>query len=217
MILMTKRQARMANRGYAAVGLWHPKNHINIGAVLRACGCFGAAMLAVEGRRYRRAQTDTIGKPIYIPTNGCLNLAATVNVVLYPVRAGPSQGGDMTDHRYYVKYKAEKLDPPLTKEEFLATADYEDDWGAADAVFIVSMLYPSDGSYSQLTLSMDGRTGEPLEPDEQWKVWTVLAAVLAQREDLSAGRRALCKLVHDHVCAAIKGGAQGAQRPEETQ
>jgi tRNA(Leu) C34 or U34 (ribose-2'-O)-methylase TrmL len=24
-----------------------------------------------------------VGKPVYIPTNGCMNLAATVNVVLY--------------------------------------------------------------------------------------------------------------------------------------
>jgi tRNA(Leu) C34 or U34 (ribose-2'-O)-methylase TrmL len=135
-------------RGYAAVGLWHPKNIINVGSALRACGCYGAAMLAVEGRRYRRAPSDTIkayrhmpllhvddlrsvipcdcvpvaieitddarsidtfvhperafyvfgpedgslpasvlkwcrAEPVYIPTAFCMNLAATVNVVLY--------------------------------------------------------------------------------------------------------------------------------------
>jgi len=47
-------------RGYAGVGLFMPKNSINVGAVLRACGCYGASFLAVEGRRYRKAPTDTM-------------------------------------------------------------------------------------------------------------------------------------------------------------
>jgi len=135
-------------RGYVAVGLFQPKNSINVGAALRACGCYNAALLATAGHRYRRAPTDTMktvkhmpliqvddlrtviphdctpvaveicedaqpldefvhperafyifgpedsslpdsikkwcaGPPIYIPTNGCMNLAATINVVLY--------------------------------------------------------------------------------------------------------------------------------------
>ncbi len=139
---------RTQQRGYAAVGLYHPKNAINVGAVLRACGCYGAAFLATTGQRYRKAPTDTMcavkrlpllqvddlrdvipydcvpiavelskdarpihelrhperafyvfgpedgslgsavldwcpGRPVYIPTNGCMNLAATVNVVMY--------------------------------------------------------------------------------------------------------------------------------------
>lgn len=135
-------------RGFAAIGLYNPKNVINIGSTLRAAGCYGAAMVAVTGRRYGRVPTDTqkaykhipllhtddlhsvipfdcvpvavelipgarpldanyahperafyvfgpedgsIGKSvtswcrdtIYIPTSLCMNLAATVNVVLY--------------------------------------------------------------------------------------------------------------------------------------
>jgi tRNA(Leu) C34 or U34 (ribose-2'-O)-methylase TrmL len=138
---------RSGNRGYACVGLDNAKSDINIGSALRACGVFGAAMLAVSGCRYHKAPTDTmrfhrhlpllcVGNlrdvipydcvpvavdliegatslyeyehpqrafyifgaedqtlgdrvlsycrdVIYIPTNGCLNLAACVNVVLY--------------------------------------------------------------------------------------------------------------------------------------
>ena len=134
-------------RGYAAIGLYHPKTPANVGATLRAVGVFNAALLAIEGRRYKKSPTDTrneykhtplietddlysiipydcvpvavdllenarplptyvhperafyifgpedgtLGKhitsrcrdKIYIPSNGCLNLAATVNVVLY--------------------------------------------------------------------------------------------------------------------------------------
>lgn len=134
-------------RGYAAIGLHMPKSAHNVGSVLRAAGCYGAAMVAATGARYGRAATDTmkayrhlplitcddlhsvipfdcvpvavdlvegardlatythperafyifgpedgtLGSAItswcrdvvYVPTNGCMNLAATVNVVLY--------------------------------------------------------------------------------------------------------------------------------------
>lgn len=46
-------------RGYFAVGLVQPKTPENIGHVLRACGCFGAAFLGVEGVRYQKHHTDT--------------------------------------------------------------------------------------------------------------------------------------------------------------
>ncbi|MEN6368553.1 MAG: RNA methyltransferase [Thermotogota bacterium] len=134
-------------RGYAAIGLHLPKTPVNVGAALRAVGCYGAAMVAMSGRRFAKAPTDvqrqwrltpviqvsdlrevipydcvpvavdfvdgakllheynhpqrafyifgpedsTLGKEvlswcrdrIYIPTLYCMNLAATVNVVLY--------------------------------------------------------------------------------------------------------------------------------------
>jgi len=132
---------------YCAIGLDNPKTAANVGSVLRAAGCFGAAMVAYTGDRYQRHGTDTMAAhrripllhpadlrdivpfdcvpvaieivdgaiplPEYkhpkrafyifgaedntlgqrvlgwcrdvvqIPTSGCLNLAATVNVVLY--------------------------------------------------------------------------------------------------------------------------------------
>ena len=135
------------NRGYAGIGLYCPKNSINVGATLRAAGVYGAAFVAVTGNRYHRAATDTMkdyrhmpllqvddlhsvvpfdcvpvaveilpgarclfdySHPerafyifgpedsslgarvlewcrdvVYIPTRRCMNLAATVNVVLY--------------------------------------------------------------------------------------------------------------------------------------
>jgi tRNA(Leu) C34 or U34 (ribose-2'-O)-methylase TrmL len=134
-------------RGYAAIGLSHPKTPVNVGSALRAAGCFGAAMVATSGSRYTRSPTDTmkiyrhipliqcddlhdiipfdcvpvavdlifgavslkdyahperafyifgpedgtLGRRtlewcrdvVYVPTNGCMNLAAAVNVVLY--------------------------------------------------------------------------------------------------------------------------------------
>ena len=139
--------ASFHERGFAAIGLSQPKNVENVGSVLRAAACYRAALVAITGRRYHGAKTDTgsfwrhiptlhgddlhdlipldcvpvavdlidgardlrtyvhperafyvfgpedgtLGKAvtswcrdtIYVPTNGCMNLAATVNVVLY--------------------------------------------------------------------------------------------------------------------------------------
>lgn len=134
-------------RGFAAIGLDHPKTPENVGSALRACQCYGASMMAVAGKRFKRASTDTfqtyrhmpvlevedlklvipydcvpvavdlipgaqclttykhperafyifgpedgtLGERVlswcrdvvYVPTDRCMNLAATVNVVLY--------------------------------------------------------------------------------------------------------------------------------------
>jgi len=138
------------NDSHISIGLIKPKSPTNVGAVMRAAGCFQASEVFYTGDRYDRAErfnTDTrkknldislTGVPclldnvpynakivcvelvegavslpdfqhpdnafyifgpedgtisqdiidnaddvVYIPTSGCLNLAATVNVVLY--------------------------------------------------------------------------------------------------------------------------------------
>lgn len=138
--------------GFCCIGLVNPKSPENVGAVMRAAGCYGVNTVFYTGTRYDRAKqfvTDTRqaimnipligvddlvdvlplgctpvaielvkdarplpeyrhprrafyifgaedGSPkrtrdirawckdvVYIPTSGCMNLAATVNVVLY--------------------------------------------------------------------------------------------------------------------------------------
>jgi tRNA(Leu) C34 or U34 (ribose-2'-O)-methylase TrmL len=134
-------------RGYAAIGLYRPKCAANLGGVLRAAGCYGAALVLIQGERVQKHATDTmkawrhipcvtvddllahvpfgavpvvvelsprarslpkfthperafyifgpedgsvplsiVGRVphvVQVPTNGCMNLAATANVVLY--------------------------------------------------------------------------------------------------------------------------------------
>jgi tRNA(Leu) C34 or U34 (ribose-2'-O)-methylase TrmL len=140
----------MSNAGFVSVGLYNPKSPSNVGAVMRAAGCYQANAVRYTGDRFERAvqyQTDTkdvintvplsraedilsnlpdntqviciefaegaiplprfthpqnaiylfgpedgslpqeiIDKAdhvVYVPTVGCMNLAAAVNVVLY--------------------------------------------------------------------------------------------------------------------------------------
>ena len=49
----------MKDRGYSSIGLYRPKNALNVGEILRAAGCYGSALVAIEGDRFKRARTDT--------------------------------------------------------------------------------------------------------------------------------------------------------------
>ena len=59
--------AAWTGEGYAAVGLLNPKNHNNVGGVLRAAFCFSAAMVAITGTRYRVQSTDTADAYRHLP------------------------------------------------------------------------------------------------------------------------------------------------------
>ena len=98
----------MPAKPYCAIGLSNPKSPSNVGSVVRACGCFSADQIFYTGIRYDRAEpfyTDTANRRheipltnidclteppispgvrlVFIPTIGCLNLSASVNLVLY--------------------------------------------------------------------------------------------------------------------------------------
>ncbi len=58
----------MRRRGYSAIGLCGPKTASNVGAVLRAAGCYGAAMVATGGSKVTpEAATNTQKAHRHIP------------------------------------------------------------------------------------------------------------------------------------------------------
>lgn len=63
----TRRAALRDTRGYFGVGLIRPKDTANVGGALRACGVYGAAMLAVQGKRFQKCSTDTMKAWRHIP------------------------------------------------------------------------------------------------------------------------------------------------------
>jgi tRNA(Leu) C34 or U34 (ribose-2'-O)-methylase TrmL len=75
----------MSKRGFAAIGLHMPKTAANVGSVLRAAGCYDAAMVAVTGQRYKRAGTDTQAAYRHIPLIQCDDLHAAIPFDCVPV------------------------------------------------------------------------------------------------------------------------------------
>lgn len=55
-------------RGYAAIGLYSPKNGLNIGGALRAAHCFDARMVIVEAPRFQRQASNVTEAQRHIPT-----------------------------------------------------------------------------------------------------------------------------------------------------
>jgi len=71
----------MTNQEYAVVALWNPKNPINVGSVLRAAGCFGAAAVVIGGKRrwpMRSAITNTMATQHKIPVTFADDLRAAI-------------------------------------------------------------------------------------------------------------------------------------------
>ena len=67
-------------------------------------------------------------------------------------------------HGYRVKYKLEPEAGNFTAEECKEAG------GGCDALVLISMLFPEHGSYSQMTISFDGRNdGTPLRAVDWWQ------------------------------------------------
>jgi tRNA(Leu) C34 or U34 (ribose-2'-O)-methylase TrmL len=70
-----------SNPTLIVIGLTNPKTPENIGAVMRAAGCFGAHEVRYTGQRYARAarfNTDTRNTSLDIPLTGVASLFDTV-------------------------------------------------------------------------------------------------------------------------------------------
>lgn len=87
-------------------------------------------------------------------------------------------------HKYLVTYQLKHHPNGIEAQDVPAMH------GASDALIVISQLYLEDGSYSQCTSGLDGRTGGDIEPGEMWKAWMILARSLAvEHPNLSPGQR----------------------------
>ena len=77
--------AKQTWEGYAAIGLQNPKNLDNVGGVLRAAYCFGAALIAIGGTRYHAQCTDTAKAYRHIPLVQVANLHDVIPFDCVPV------------------------------------------------------------------------------------------------------------------------------------
>lgn len=70
---------------FFGIGLYHPKNSLNVGHVLRAAGCFGASFVATTGNRYKKAATDTHSTHRQLPLMQVDNLRSVIPYDCAPV------------------------------------------------------------------------------------------------------------------------------------
>ena len=96
---------------------------------------------------------------------------------------------------YNIKYAVEE--GQFTKEELK-----NGDFGGCDAIIIHSLIYPEDGSRSEIIFTADGK-GSALPSLEVFKSWVMLASHLANAEDLSAEKKELCSMIFETVRGAI--------------
>ena len=57
----------MSHRGYFAIGVFHPKNGVNIGTLWRSAYVFGASFIFTIGRRYKKQSSDTLKTFRHVP------------------------------------------------------------------------------------------------------------------------------------------------------
>ncbi len=117
----------------------------------------------------------------------------------------------MSDHKYRLLYMLKPVPDGITKTgiEELNKVRPNEQWGACDALVLMSLLYPEDGSLSMMVVPLDGRPEAAanelrLEDHELFKVWTLLAHRLMDSETLGDGPKGLCRAVHETMVESFR-------------
>ena len=106
----------------------------------------------------------------------------------------------MIDRRYGIKYR-------IDVGNFLAE-DAGGKEGLTDALILISMLYPEDGSLSVALVSADGRNVvdeefPSLPSIDIFKAWSLMANNLMESEDLPPLHRAICQHAFETIRTVI--------------
>lgn len=101
-------------------------------------------------------------------------------------------------NKYALRYDLKLIAGEFSKEDI-----DQNETGLADALVVLSMLYPDDGSFSLGIVSLDGRTNKPVSSTELFKVWTMIAKQLSETNELSDARRQITRLAFEVVRDAI--------------
>jgi len=101
----------------------------------------------------------------------------------------------MNDHKYRLKYTL-KTEPG----EFKESDPREKQDGLTDALVVFSILYPEDGSYSQMHISFDGRKvtdgkAYAVNDNDIFKLWILLGADLARSSKLGIAKHLFVEMV----------------------
>ena len=117
----------------------------------------------------------------------------------------------MNGHLYRLVYHVQPYPEGISRER-IAKMQMEQDVGACDALLLVSILYPEDGSLSLQMVGCDGRTGKTLDDLELFKVWTMLAKHLSESETLSGVKKEYAGRVFTDISNALQQAVEMQQR-----
>jgi hypothetical protein len=81
-------------------------------------------------------------------------------------------------------------------------SDLKPGGGACDTI-VIGTIMNDESHISYKIMGLDGSTNKPLEDDELFKFWAILAYQLSKSEILGEGRRGLCAKVHEAVKKAV--------------
>lgn len=122
------------------------------------------------------------------------------------------------DQKYRVTYSIISHKDGVTRENFfpahMEKLKGPEDIGATDAAIVISMIYPTDGSFSMLSSSLDGRTGKEVDDNELFKVWSLLAKSLAESKTLGPGKKAFAGQVFEEI-RSVMLASRGAEAPKK--
>jgi tRNA(Leu) C34 or U34 (ribose-2'-O)-methylase TrmL len=85
---ITRKEAVRNSTGYACIGLYNPKGPENVGAIMRAAGCYGVNSVFYTGKRYEHARefrTDTKQVHLQLPLIGVDDLQQVIPFGCVPV------------------------------------------------------------------------------------------------------------------------------------
>jgi len=95
-------------------------------------------------------------------------------------------------HKYKMKYSLKTERGEFDVEDVKAS-----DMGGCDSILMISVIYPDNGSLSVQMYGEDGRTGEMMNDHEMFKVFSMMAARLAQSPELDEGRKFIVESTMD--------------------
>jgi len=81
----SKGQEGNSMRGYSAIGLLNTKRECNLGGVLRAAHCYGAAMVVLSGRRFKNSAANTTAAHRHLPLIEAENIFDAIPYDCVPV------------------------------------------------------------------------------------------------------------------------------------
>ena len=108
----------------------------------------------------------------------------------------------MTEYKYSMRYT---LESEAKKQGFEKKDVINEKHGLSDALLVVSILRPPDGSYSEYFFSHDGETDKELTDRDLFKHFGLLTMKLSRSEELLAWQKFVVSATSELLMKIMQG------------